>query len=116
AFVNEDFAFFEKNLRGTQELSPRWKRCVQLTDRQLGEALGQRYVESTFGAEGKARMLKMVLALESALDRDIRDLPWMTPATKKRALEKRAAIANKIGYPDRWRDYSKLQVARGDLF
>ncbi|MFL6262314.1 MAG: M13 family metallopeptidase [Thermoanaerobaculia bacterium] len=116
AFVNEDFNFFEKTIRGTQELRPRWKRCVELVDRQLGEALGQRYVESTFGAEGKARMLKMVLALESALDRDIRDLPWMTAATRKKALEKRAAIANKIGYPDRWRDYSRLKIARGDLF
>jgi putative endopeptidase len=116
AFVNEDFSFFEKTLQGTQELRPRWKRCVERTDRQLGEALGQRYVEATFGSEGKARTLKMVEALESALDRDLRDLPWMTGATKKRALEKRAAIANKIGYPDRWRDYSKLEVVRGDAF
>ncbi len=116
AFVNENFAFFEKTLRGTQELSPRWKRCVEYTDRQLGEALGQRYVEASFGPEGKARTLKMVLALESALDRDIRDLPWMTGTTKKRALEKRAAIANKIGYPDRWRDYSRLRIVRGDAF
>ena len=116
AFVDEDFNLFEKTLNGTQEVRPRWKRCVQLTDEQLGEALGQRYVEATFGPEGKARTLKMVLALESALDRDIRDLPWMTGTTKKKALEKRAAIANKIGYPDRWRDYSKLQIARGDAF
>jgi putative endopeptidase len=116
AFVDEDFNFFEKILRGTQELRPRWKRCVELTDRQLGEALGQRYVEATFGPEGKARTLKMVEALESALDRDIRDLPWMTDATRKKALEKRAAIANKIGYPDRWRDYSRLRIARGDAF
>ena len=116
AFVNEDFNFFEKTLRGTQELRPRWKRCVELVDKQLGEALGQRYVEATFGAEGKARTLKMVLAIESALDRDIRDLPWMTATTKKKALEKRAAIANKIGYPDRWRDYSRLKITRGDLF
>jgi endothelin-converting enzyme/putative endopeptidase len=116
AFVNEDFNFFEKTLRGTQELRPRWKSCVELVDRKLGEALGQRYVESTFGPEGKARTLKMVEALESALDRDIRDLPWMTETTKKKALEKRAAIANKIGYPDRWRDYSKLKIVRGDAF
>ncbi|PYQ65432.1 MAG: M13 family peptidase [Acidobacteria bacterium] len=116
AFVNEDFNFFEKALNGTQELRPRWKRCVEFTDRQLGEALGQRYVEATFGAEGKARTLKMVEALEAALDRDIRDLPWMTEATKKKALEKRAAIANKIGYADRWRDYSKLRIVRGDAF
>ena len=116
AFVNENFNFFDKTLRGTKELRPRWKRCVELTNRQLGEALGQPYVAATFGAEGKERMSKMVVALESALDRDIQGLPWMTDATKRRALEKRAAIANKIGYPDRWRDYSKLKIVRGDAF
>jgi endothelin-converting enzyme/putative endopeptidase len=116
AFVDEDFAFFQKTLTGTKENQPRWKRCVERTNQALGEALGQRYVEATFGAEGKARTLKMVQALETALDRDIRDLPWMTEATKKKALEKRAAVANKIGYPDRWRDYSKLEVVRGDAF
>ncbi len=114
AFVNESFNFYDKTLSGTKELRPRWKRCVEFTDQQLGEALGQRYVEAKFGAEGKARMLKMVVALESALDRDIRDLSWMTDATKKRAVEKRLAIANKIGYPDRWRDYSSVKIVRGD--
>jgi endothelin-converting enzyme/putative endopeptidase len=113
-FVDEDFAFFEKTLNGTQEIRPRWKRCVELVNRQLGEALGQRYVEATFGPEGKERMSRMVTALESALDRDLHDLPWMTEATRKQALAKRAAIANKIGYPDKWRDYSRLQVVRGD--
>ena len=116
AFVDENFNFFDKTLNGTKELRPRWKRCVELTNRQLGEALGQRYVEATFGAEGKARTLKMVNALESALDRDIRELPWMTDTTKQKALEKRAAIANKIGYPDRWRDYSTVKIVRGDAF
>ncbi|HET9209104.1 MAG TPA: M13 family metallopeptidase [Thermoanaerobaculia bacterium] len=116
AFVEEDFNFFDKTLEGTRELSPRWKRCVRLTDRQLGEALGRRYVEATFGSEGKARTLKMVEAIESSLDRDIRDLPWMSDATRKRALEKRAAVANKIGYPDRWRDYSRVRIVRGDAF
>jgi putative endopeptidase len=116
AFVDEDFNFFAKTLSGTRQLQPRWKRCVALTDAQLGEALGQRYVEATFGAEGKARMSRMVAALYAALDRDIRDLPWMTAATKKLALEKRAAIANKIGYPDRWRDYSTVKIVRGDAF
>jgi endothelin-converting enzyme/putative endopeptidase len=114
AFVNETFNFFDKNLSGTKELRPRWKRCVELTDQQLGEALGQRYVEATFGPEGKERMSRMVAALEAALDRDIRELPWMTEATKKRALEKRAAIANKIGYPEHWRDYSTVKIVRGD--
>jgi putative endopeptidase len=114
AFVNENFNFNDKILSGTKELRPRWKRCVEFTDRQLGEALGQRYVEANFGAEGKERMSRMVVALENALDRDIRDLSWMTDETKKRALEKRVAIANKIGYPDHWRDYSAVKIARGD--
>jgi putative endopeptidase len=114
AFVNETFNFFDKNLGGAKVLRPRWKRCVSLTDQQLGEALGQRYVEATFGPDGKERMSRMVAALDAALDRDIRELPWMTDATKKRALEKRAAIANKIGYPDRWRDYSTVKIVRGD--
>jgi putative endopeptidase len=116
AFVNENFNFYDKTLSGTKELRPRWKRCVEFTDRELGEALGQRYVEAKFGAEGKERMSKVVTALETALDRDIRDLSWMTDATKKRALEKRLAIANKIGYPDRWRDYSTVKIVRGDAF
>jgi putative endopeptidase len=114
AFVNENFNFYDKTLSGTKELRPRWKRCVEFTDRELGEALGQRYVEAKFGAEGKERMSKMVVALETALDRDIQDLPWMTDVTKKKALEKRLAIANKIGYPDRWRDYSAVKIVRGD--
>jgi putative endopeptidase len=114
AFVDENFDFFEKTLTGAKELRPRWKRCVELTDRQLGEALGQRYVEATFGPEGRARTARMVTALESALDRDIRELPWMTETTKKRAGEKLAAIANKVGYPAHWRDYSTVKIVRGD--
>jgi endothelin-converting enzyme/putative endopeptidase len=115
AFVNENFAFYGRTLTGAKELRPRWKRCVDLTDNLLGEALGQRYVEATFGAQGKERTLKMVGALEKALDADLKDLPWMTEATKKQALGKLAAIANKIGYPDKWRDYGTVQIARGDL-
>ncbi|HET8646487.1 MAG TPA: M13 family metallopeptidase [Vicinamibacteria bacterium] len=114
AFVNENFAFYGQTLTGAKELRPRWKRCVDLADAHLGEALGQRYVEATFGAEGKQRMAVMVAALEKALERDIRDLPWMTDATRKRAQEKLAHIANKIGYPERWRDYSALRIDRGD--
>jgi predicted metalloendopeptidase len=113
-FVQEDFRF-QQALSGQKELSARWKRCINATDNALGEALGQPYVEATFGPEGKARMLKMVAALENALKRDITDLPWMTETTKKQALLKLAAIRNKIGYPDKWRDYSKLKVVRGDL-
>ena len=114
AFVNENFAFYGKTLTGAKELRPRWKRCVDLTDDQLGEALGQKYVEKTFGTEGKERMAKMVEALEVALKKDIQTLPWMTETTKQQALAKLAAIANKIGYPETWRDYSSVKVVRGD--
>lgn len=113
-FVYENFAFFGRTLTGAKELRPRWKRCVGFTDQQIGEALGQIYVERTFGAEGKKRMLELVHALERALAKDIETLEWMTPATRKRALEKLKAIQNKIGYPDKWIDYSKLTIARGD--
>ncbi len=113
-FVNENFDFFNKTLAGTKELSPRWKRCVRYTNGDLGEAVGQKYVELTFGAEGKERTLKMVQALEKALGEDIDNLPWMGPETKKQARVKLAAITNRIGYPDKWRDYSSLKIARGD--
>ena len=113
-FVEANFKM-QQALTGQAEIKPRWKRCVSATDRALGEALGQRYVELTFGAEGKQRMLKMVDALEKALDEDIRNLPWMTDDTKKQAKLKLQAIRNKIGYPDVWRDYSTLNIVRGDL-
>ena len=113
-FVQEDFKF-QQAITGQKELQVRWKRCVNATDNALGEALGQPYVDATFGVEGKQRMLKMVDALEAALKRDITDLPWMTETTKKEGLVKLAAIRNKIGYPDKWRDYSKLTISRGDL-
>jgi endothelin-converting enzyme/putative endopeptidase len=114
-FLQENFNFYGKTLQGTKEMRPRWKRCVDYTDRDLGEALGRKFVERTFGAEGKQRTLKMVDALENALGEDIHDLDWMTPATKKRAEEKLKAIANKIGYPDKWRDYSSVDVKRDDF-
>src|SRR5713226_460663 len=99
--VNENFNFYGKYLQGTKELRPRWKRCVSFVDADLGEALGQKFVERTFGAEGKERTLKMVQVLEKALGKDITGLSWMTPATKKKALEKLHQITNKIGYPDK---------------
>jgi len=114
AFVNENFSLFGKILTGAKELRPRWKRCVGFTDTELGEALGRKYVEKTFGAEGKERTLQMVAALETALAKDITDLPWMTSATKQKALEKLHATTNKIGYPEKWRDYSSLMIVRGD--
>ena len=114
AFAKESFAFYEQTLNGAREMRPRWKRCVELADEHLGDALGRRYVEETFGAEGKARMQAMVAALEKALGRNIEKLPWMTAATRSQAQAKLAAIANKIGYPDTWRDYGGLKIRRGD--
>jgi putative endopeptidase len=114
AFVNEDFEFFSKTLQGTKELRPRWKRCVSYADDDLGEAIGQIYVQQNFGAEGKERTLAMVNAIEKSLGEDIRTLPWMSDETKKQALIKLAAITNRIGYPDKWRDYSTLEIVRGD--
>jgi endothelin-converting enzyme/putative endopeptidase len=114
AFVNASFEFFGRALTGQKELRPRWKRCVDLADQELKDALGQRYVEATFGADGKARMKVMVDALERALGEDIRGLDWMTDATRKQALVKLEAIANKVGYPEVWRDYGTLEIVRGD--
>jgi putative endopeptidase len=114
AIVNENFNFFSKTLQGTKELSPRWKRCVRAATGSLGEAIGQKYVEDTFGPEGKTRTLKMVNALETSLGQDIETLPWMGDDTKKQAIEKLKAITNRIGYPDKWRDYSPLKMVRGD--
>jgi putative endopeptidase len=113
-FVNADFDFFGKTLQGAQELEPRWKRCVGYVDSDLGEALGQAYVERTFSPDAKQRAQKMVREIEDAMGRDIESLPWMTPVTKQHALEKLHAVANKIGYPDKWRDYSTLSIARDD--
>ena len=113
-FVDANFKL-QQALTGQSEIKPRWKRCVSSTDNALGEALGQRYVEQTFGADGKQRMLKMVDALETSLDQDIRSLPWMTQETKKQAKVKLEAIRNKIGYPDVWRDYSSLKIVPDDV-
>ena len=113
-FVDENFGFFGKTLQGTKELSPRWKRCVTYTNNDLGEAVGQKYVEVAFSPAAKARMLQLVAALEKALGEDIESLSWMGPETKKQALIKLQAIGNRIAYPDKWRDYSALQVVRGE--
>ncbi len=113
ALVDEDFHFYREILTGAQEIQPRWKRCVAATDSDLGFALGQRYVEETFPPDAKARTLKMVEDIEKMLGQDIEALSWMTPATKKQALVKLRAVANKIGYPDKWRDYSSVKIARG---
>jgi len=113
-FVNENFAFYGKILRGQEELAPRWKRCTEGVDDDLGEALGQAYVAKYFSPDAKQQALKMVKEIETAMQQDIDGLSWMSLATKKQALVKLHAVANKIGYPDKWRDYSKLQIVRGD--
>jgi putative endopeptidase len=114
AFVNTDFDFFGKTLTGAEQLQPRWKRCVNYVDNDLGEALGQAYVQRAFPPEAKQRAQKMVRQIEEAMQRDIDGLSWMSPATKQQALEKLHTLANKIGYPDKWRDYSALTIARDD--
>jgi putative endopeptidase len=113
-FVNENFHFYGTTLTGAQELRPRWKRCVQYTDGDLGEALGQAFVRETFPPRAKEDTLKMVRELETSLEKDIQGLDWMSETTKQAAVVKLHAIANKIGYPDKWRDYSALKIVRGD--
>lgn len=115
AFFDENFAFFGKTLAGQKEPQPRWKQCTAMTDRAMGEAVGQDWVKQNFPPAAKQSMDKLVVALEKALGEDIQTLPWMTAPTKKAAEEKLAMIRNKIGYPEKWRDYSALKVKRDDL-
>jgi putative endopeptidase len=115
AFVKENFDFFGLFLNGQQRLQPRWRRCIEWTNRLLGEALGRLYVEQNFSGENKRRTMTMVHALEEAVAADIREVPWMTAETKTQAELKLKAITNKIGYPDKWRDYSSIKIVRGDL-
>jgi endothelin-converting enzyme/putative endopeptidase len=115
-FVAEDFNFYRKTLRGVKAQPPRWKRCVQYVDRDLGEALGQEFVARTFTPETKAKTVDMTKRIETAMEEEIKGLDWMTPATKTRALEKLHAVANKVGYPERWRDYTNLKIERGDFY
>ncbi|HEV2348478.1 MAG TPA: M13 family metallopeptidase [Terriglobia bacterium] len=114
-FQKENFDFYGRTLRGVREMPPRWKQCVRDVNRDLGEALGQVFVAKTFTAQTKARTLKMTREIEAAMGDDLKDLPWMSPGTKKQALAKLHTIVNKIGYPDRWRDYSSLEIVRGDF-
>ncbi len=115
AFVNEDFDFYRQYLRGAKEQQPRWKRCVAYTDRNLGEALGQVYVAKVFSPEMKKEALDMTQRIETAMAQRIQQLDWMSPETKQQALVKLHGIRNKIGYPDRWRDYSSLTIERDDF-
>jgi putative endopeptidase len=113
-FLDENFHYFRQTLTGATQLEPRWKRCVEATDEDLGFALGQKYVEQSFPPAAKARVLGMVQEIEKMLGEDIQSLDWMTPATKQEALVKLRAVTNKIGYPDQWRDYSSVKIVRGD--
>src|SRR5258706_642748 len=114
AFDKENFNFFGKTLRGQEQLPPRWKRCTNDVDTDLGEALGQAYVAKYFGPEAKLAAVRMVKEIEAAMQSEIQALPWMGAATRQQALTKLQSIANKVGYPDRWRDYGALEIVRGD--
>jgi endothelin-converting enzyme/putative endopeptidase len=113
-FVEEAFAFEGATLSGIQEIQPRWKRCIQYTDQNLGEALGQKYVEVAFGPESRQRMATLVQAILKSLDQDIKNLDWMSAETKKQALVKLGKINTKIGFPEKWRDYSTYRIERGE--
>jgi putative endopeptidase len=115
-FEDERFAFFDHTLRGVPQQKPRWKRCVRQVDALLGEALGQEFVARTFGPQLKAATQLMTQQIEQAMHADIEALPWMSAPTKQQALAKLAAVVNKIGYPDRWRDYGSVAIERGDYF
>jgi putative endopeptidase len=114
-FVQENYNFYNATLQGAKELQPRWKRCTKLTDQALGEAVGQDWVKKNFPPAAKENMDKLVAALDKALAEDIQQLPWMGEETKKAAEAKLALYRNKIGYPEKWRDYSKFTVERDDL-
>jgi putative endopeptidase len=116
AFVQERFVFEEQYLGGAKEMKPRWKRCVESTDQLLAEALGRKYVERHFPPTARARVQEMVKNLLLAMGDTIRGLEWMSPQTKAKALEKIATFNPKIGYPDKWKDYSKVEVGRDTLW
>jgi len=116
AFVDEDFAFNRKYLRGIAEQKPRWKRCVGDVDRLLGEALGQEFVARTFAPKTKQDTVRMTELIEKAMAGEINGLDWMSPETKKAALIKLNGIRNKVGYPDKWRDYSSVRIKANDFF
>ncbi len=113
-FDAENFDFYGRKLLGQPEQAARWKRCSNAVNGALGEALGKVYVEQYFAGDSKAKMLEMVNDIEAAMERDIDQLDWMSAETKVRAKEKLHAVANKIGYPEKWRDYSKLEVKADD--
>ncbi|MFA5161511.1 MAG: M13 family metallopeptidase [Elusimicrobiales bacterium] len=115
AFADENFAFFGRRLSGQEELAPRWKRCVSRVDKTLGEILGKKFVERHFNADDKDTALRMIAQVEEAMRQNIGRVDWMGGETKRKAFAKLDKVGNKIGYPDKWRDYSALSIARGDL-
>ena len=116
AFADEHFAFFGKRLRGQAEMEPRWKRCSNRLDTYLGDLMGQAYVERAFGGESKPVALDMIMRVEKAFEAGLDELAWMDDATRERARDKAGSITNKIGYPDEWKSYDGLSLARGDHF
>ncbi len=116
AFVDEHFAFYRATLRGVKEQQPRWKKCVGGVDRDLGEALGKEFVDRVFPPGNKAKTVAMTNLIVTAMKSRILDLDWMSEKTKKQAIDKLGKVRNKVGYPDAWRDYAKVDISRGDYF
>lgn len=114
AFVDANFDFYGRYLTGAQELQPRWKRCVEATDGNLGEALGQVYVQKVFPAQSKEKTRQLVADIEAQMEKEIKALDWMSDETKQQALLKLHSVANKIGYPNQWRDYSSILLKKDD--
>lgn len=114
-FVDANFDFYQKSLTGTQELQPRWKRCVQMTDRALGDDLGQKYVERAFAGQSKEKTQQLVRIIEGEMEKDIESLTWMSDTTKQQAIAKLKGVTNKIGYPDKWKNYSTVTITDDDL-
>jgi endothelin-converting enzyme/putative endopeptidase len=115
-FVDENFAFYQKDLEGRAELKPRWKQCSEAADILLPDPLGKEYVARYFPPEAKARAKEMVKNILAAMTDTVQSLDWMTPDTKKRALEKLSTFEVRVGYPDKWRDYTKVDIARTSFF
>ena len=109
-FIAQDFDFYGRTMSGKKEMQPRWKRAVSTVDGSLGEAVGQMYVEKYFPAAAKERMVALVKNLQESLGERIKGLSWMGEETKEKALEKLATFHVKIGYPDKWKDYSSLEI------
>jgi endothelin-converting enzyme/putative endopeptidase len=116
AFARAHFDFYSRTLRGVQTPPPRWRQCVEWVDRDLGDALGEVFVAKTFSADTKARAAEMAQRIERVMEERLRTLDWMSPPTRAAALAKLHTMVNKIGYPDRWRDYAALEIRRDDFF